>query len=685
MVTRTVTPEAPLPEGPVVLRVPGLTPIVEPGSVRAEPSGGREIVSLRTRLVVPPDAGAPGPALERLRDLDLARQALDAERVHLEWRRNALAQRELKAGLGGARDRFVDPSARAADALAVGGLFATLAADVDRRLAELAEAMLENAREREAAELEAAQATSRERAGEGHPSVEVLVGLSGGAPLDGLAILYAVGAARWWPTASVRLGASGARAEWSLSALVAQATGEDWRDARLGLSTADLVHAARLPVLPSLRIGRAQAPPRTGYRAAPADLDALFGGWDRAMVDLGLTSAPPPSSSRDDSVTRTLFRATAVAQAPLERDEDTPVFTMARPVPGSGAPPAPKSEMAPVPMAAPAPARLAKARRSAAMDAPADLGEDEEDELAYGTGLLDMRMSPAGAAAASAAVVAVDSAIEPADSWLEFDSLQLAEPEDRALRGRLVRSGPQGWGERDAAVAAIEALPGPGLAKDPLETRGHFDARWDADGLADVPSDGRPHRVAVGISEGPGRMKLRTVPREVAEVYREAWLDNPFDFPLLAGPVDVFVEGALVATSPMAAVDRGGVVRLGLGVEERVRVARNVSVEEGTAGLLGGSTAIEHLVTIDLRSSLGHAVQVEVIDRAPVAGEPDVEISVTTRPEASAYDQAERGQPVRGGLRWSVELGAAADARLELRYRVKLPGSSEVVGGNRRD
>jgi hypothetical protein len=78
-------------------------------------------------------------------------------------------------------------------------------------------------------------------------------------------------------------------------------------------------------------------------------------------------------------------------------------------------------------------------------------------------------------------------------------------------------------------------------------------------------------------------------------------------------------------------------------------------------------------------------VQVEVVDRVPVAGEPDVEVSHTSRPEGRTYDQTERGRPIKGGLVWLLDLPPAGEARVELRYRVKIPAASEVVGGNRRE
>jgi hypothetical protein len=190
--------------------------------------------------------------------------------------------------------------------------------------------------------------------------------------------------------------------------------------------------------------------------------------------------------------------------------------------------------------------------------------------------------------------------------------------------------------------------------------------------VAAAEADATPHFVAV--------------PREAAAVYREVEIQNPFAAPLLGGPVDVFLDGALMTTSELAFVDRSGKLYLGLGVEERLRVARNARVEESTAGLLGGSAVIDHAITIDLSSSLGRKVTVEVLERIPVTDEKDVEVKITyARPEREAYTQAERGAPIRRGARFRVEVPAGDKARIELGYRITLPGKNELVGGNRRE
>jgi uncharacterized protein (TIGR02231 family) len=236
------------------------------------------------------------------------------------------------------------------------------------------------------------------------------------------------------------------------------------------------------------------------------------------------------------------------------------------------------------------------------------------------------------------------------------------------------------------ACARVESLPDPPHAPDPRAVRGVFDHVYEAEGTVDVPSNARPHRVTLRGAEAPARPRFRTVPRQSAEVYRETELENPFDAPLLAGPVEVFLDGALLATSSIPSVDRGGTIALGLGVEQRIRVARNARVREAAAGLLGGSTVVEHEVVVDLGSALGHPAVVDVIDRIPVTDEKDVEIAyLPGKPHGEDYRQLERGMPVRGGKRWTVTVPAGGKAQVAFGYRITLPAKNEIVGGNRRD
>ena len=212
-----------------------------------------------------------------------------------------------------------------------------------------------------------------------------------------------------------------------------------------------------------------------------------------------------------------------------------------------------------------------------------------------------------------------------------------------------------------------------------------FDHRYDAAGRADVPSDGRLHRVGVGAAPCAVRLAWRTVPSESAEVYREAHVVNPFDTALLGGPVDVYLDGSLLTTTNIDRIDRGGTLFCGMGVDDRIKVARNVRVDEEAAGLLGGSTAVVHAVAIELSSAVRERVNVTVLERVPVTDDKAVEVKIVrTSPQPATYDQADRGAPVRGGVRFEASVSPNDKTRIELVYRLVFPQKLDIVGGSRR-
>ena len=697
VVTRQVTLPASLPTEAVELRLGGITALAEAGSVRALARGEREVTAIKARAVIPAAPAKPGRLRERERALTLDRQRLAAEQEHVLRRRGELG------GLAPAPQfaRWAphpDPAARFRDALALGGLIAEELRKLDERARAIDAALEDNRRQLVAIELDAAQGTPSDREGEARAelAVQVRLGAAAGALLA-LEIDYVVTAARWWPAYTARLSAAATRVELGLDAFIAQATGEAWEGVTLAVATADLARDVRLPELRSLRIGRAQAPRRLGYRPPPAGLEAMFEGYDRAVIP----REPPTSTS-----TRT------AAMDALEDDDEVTGGHSGMVVAdggygapgGSGAMAAPSS--APLAMAmsmprsmpmpsrpsAPAPQKAMKLRaKSGALGGMRRGGAVESGEMAAEDALA---MMPEEARSFGGVAPRFEpeapKAIEPDEAWLDFDALTIGDPlapENHARRGRLAREPLGKSGARAAAARVVlNHVAAPPEARDPLETRGQFDHRYDAEGAADVPASGRPHRVRIGSAEGEARPRFIAVPREAAEVYREAEIPNPFAAPLLAGPVEVFLDGALLTTSSLGFVDRGGRLLLGLGVEERLRVARNARVEEGSAGLLGGSTTVDHHVTIDVASSLGHPVAIEVIDRLPVTSDKDIEVKlVASKPSAGRYTQAERGSPVRGGLSWNITVSPGEKQRIELTYRVTLPAKNELVGGNRRE
>ena len=726
IVTRRVELPAssPLPDGDVDLVITDVTARSEPGSFRAQLEPGRRSVLLVETVLVPPSSPIQqGPSQSKLDDLKLRMDRIQAEIERLSSQRQRLTKQFPDPALR--TTSLVDKvDERIADSIATAGLLS----EVQRRLGEkqqqLEQKLADLAQEKAAAELRHSQAPSSERQGRSQPTRRVTVRVSGSGAIANLLVSYVVPAARFFPAYTLRLLDGGKRATWAVEAHVAQISGEDWNGVRLSLSTADLIFDARLPELPSLRFGRAQPAQRSGYRPAPEGLDRLFVGYDRGFTGGqtppdGMPSEPsalsasapertPPTDALnfDDSLSDEPTWATRAesAEAELSKKGGIPspmellglapppppaMMSMAAPsmpMPGSGPPPAPMraQSAAMYRSGAPGGPPLAKSKESKRQRS---VGESAGGG---GQGSYDGEGGPFGdnlGGLPPLEAPSVPEGIEPQDDWLDFDQLQLGGPEDQVFRGRLKRrSDDQTHNKIQQAVRTLEKLSPPSGLVDPLSSRGQFDHRYDAEGLIKIPSDGKLHRIAVLCADGTPQLRLITVPRERADVYREAELINPCQAPLLSGPVDVFVDGGLLTTDAISHVDRGGSLRVGMGVEDRVRVARNVRAEEESAGLLGGTTAMTHTVTIEISSSLGQPIQIDVLDRMPVSEDKSLTVElIAEKPAHTPYDQAERGAPIRRGMKWRVQLPAAGKTKIEYQYRLSFSAKNENIGGNRRD
>lgn len=750
LVTRRVfyPAAAALSDGEMELLVPEITSLAEPGSLRAAlaqsstPSApgpgasGRQIVAVRSALHIPETTAAPGPQAAQVQEISgrIARLQGELERVGQERQKisKSIPDPALRT------TSYVDKvEQRIADSLATAELLCEAQRKLDERLLKIERELAELQLALAAAELAHSQA--RSRMGRGHPTRRASISLSGSGPLPALTLSYVVPTARFWPLYTLRItdvretgqAATGRRASWMIEALVAQRTGEDWREVRLALATADLLLDARLPELSSLRLGRAQPPARRGYRPPPAGLDELFTGYDRAFRDAPMKKvgrAEPTPKDRDfhgaddapslggpADLALDILETTAPDSEGGYREERKAVGGMAfgknAPAPGGGgrsgavpsyhAGPSPDMPQSPsaapsmamavapmpsTPMAMPMEPQKERSRRAGNVPMRASLARSEQaptlsDGAGGGSGYGGM---PEGDDSDSGTMAG--GPLEPQDTWLDFDRLVLHGVDDQGRRGRLARVSENAslTGARQANEQ-LEALRPDGVS-DPLYSRGHFDHRYDADGLVLVPSDGLPHRVMLSSAETLPTLRLVTVPRERAEVFREAELKNPCESPLLAGPVDVYVEGSLLTTAAITAIDRGGALHVGMGVEDRVRVARNVRSDEENVGLIGGSTQVTTHVSIELSSALGQQCVVEVFERLPVTDDKSVTIElIAARPEAKEYNQSERGAPVRGGLVWRLLLPAGGKAKIDYQYRVLFPAKTEIVGGNRRD
>ena len=707
-----MTRVATLPDGPLdePLRIGPLPLAIKDGSVRVRLQGGGQLRATAVRVTL--DAPDPDPNLRPAHPEELQ----DAER-EVERLRAAVAAARKERGRIEALSVVARPSSKPGEPPPPSPADARLELLTlrDRKLRELDTRLQELAVEqgvagRKLGDLRAknALATSMRQTepDELRKAVEVVV--RGARPAGDqptvLQLEYQVHAARWAPAYTLRLDAEMSGATLEMRAAIAQYTGEDWRDVQLTLSTARLSAWADLPELQSIRIGRQQPRRSSDWRPPPAGAEGLFDDFDRARQKLrkahdfsadSITVMSDPNMRAGGAMPMTLSVAAPVMEI---ADAVVPMAPPPQSAPSLGAP-AP-SPGAPAPVTR-APSRVrarAKSKKRAEPKAEAarfSASRAKAAPLDAMLGAVDDEVSFGGAAD------------EPPQasmsrSMQDFGALRLVDAEGSARGKLVVRTREQLYVEYisettlevdiHAALRLVhertrkldDATLPPGCL--PPAPSG-FDYVYRTRGRIDAPSDATFHNVPVTSTSGTAHPRFVVVPRESQDVFRFVEMHNPLGTPLLHGPIDVVVGGDFMLTSTLDRVPKGGVLRLGLGVEQRIKVSRNTHFSEKTGGLLGGKLELRHRVEIGVENLLPREVEVEVRERVPVVREDEDDIRVEEKDVAPPWRtwKPDEQPDLEGGRRWQLSLPPGEKRNLQASYTIRISSKHELVGGNRRE
>jgi uncharacterized protein (TIGR02231 family) len=197
-----------------------------------------------------------------------------------------------------------------------------------------------------------------------------------------------------------------------------------------------------------------------------------------------------------------------------------------------------------------------------------------------------------------------------------------------------------------------------------------------------------PGRISIGAGEGTRSVRIasqkiapdlmvRAVPAVDDAAYLEAAFKQADEAPLLPGRVAVYRDGTFVGRSTMSLVPKDEMVRLGFGVDEKVKVARAVvRKSEGTAGIISSAKTDEREFKTTVRNGHDTPLAVTIEDQVPVSEIADVQVellSQTTPP--TQRDVRDR----RGMLAWTFTAAPGEQREIKLGWRVRWPADKTIV------
>jgi uncharacterized protein (TIGR02231 family) len=189
-----------------------------------------------------------------------------------------------------------------------------------------------------------------------------------------------------------------------------------------------------------------------------------------------------------------------------------------------------------------------------------------------------------------------------------------------------------------------------------------------------VPSDGTAHRTTVTVVDLEAKLDHLTAPVHGPEAYLRAVAVNTSEHTLRPGKASVFHESEFVGTTMLELWAPGEEVELNLGIDDRIRVERELIRRTAGKAVLGGTRRREAAYRIKVGNFGPRAARVTVLDQVPVSRDEGIVVKdVQYKP-----DPAERTE--LGELTWRLDLAPEQTGEITIGFRVDVARGVEITG-----
>lgn len=193
-------------------------------------------------------------------------------------------------------------------------------------------------------------------------------------------------------------------------------------------------------------------------------------------------------------------------------------------------------------------------------------------------------------------------------------------------------------------------------------------------GAVTVPPDGAPHKVTVARFALPPRLDYICAPKLAEAAYRRAKLTNTSPYTLLPGSANLFIGDEFIGSTPLKLTAPQAEIELFLGVDDRIKVERELKRREVGKQFIGGKRHQSFGYEMRLENLLGTAIRLTVQDQMPVPRHEEIKVKLELI-EPKPTQQSELNL-----LKWELAMEPKAKRVLRFDFSVDSPQEMEVVG-----
>jgi uncharacterized protein (TIGR02231 family) len=204
-------------------------------------------------------------------------------------------------------------------------------------------------------------------------------------------------------------------------------------------------------------------------------------------------------------------------------------------------------------------------------------------------------------------------------------------------------------------------------------TQTQLNAEFDISVPYDIPSDGKPHLIAIQDYELPATYSYYAVPKLDNDAFLTADISNWEDLNLLPGNANIFFQGSYVGQSYVDPSTTKDTLSFSLGRDKNIIIKREKVKDFSKPKTIGDNIKQSFAYTISIKNTKKEAIDIKIMDQYPISQNSKIEVTLDDAGGA-AVNQTE------GKLTWMAHLEPNAEKKLQFSFTVKYP-KDQVISG----
>ena len=257
-----------------------------------------------------------------------------------------------------------------------------------------------------------------------------------------------------------------------------------------------------------------------------------------------------------------------------------------------------------------------------------------------------------------------------------IDILDIIEPQ-AIMRKRLSRKSRNFDFDDDNVEARIEELENAKIEADVITAEVFQEGNvvnFNLDSSGNIPSDGAPHKITIFQDDYPCNFYYIAMPRLVSFAYLQAKVKNNSNgATFLPGKANIFHDNIFVGTSELENTVPGEEFKLNLGIDEGVKIKRDLVEREVDKKFIGKLRRITYAYRLQIINLLDTEAQLELIEQLPVSRNEQIKVRLNrTNPQIQLGEM--------GILQWNLTLQAQEKQEIYYQFTIEHPPQLTVKG-----